>query len=655
VVVLTAGLFLSGAAIAGAAAVTVAPIAGGDPGRGREVAVAADPSGTRVVALFDQAVPGGQVWSSDSMPLLAWTSSGLGGVGAFVAQPFAPWAAPGNADRELYVSQSFRSVDLSEARAVVYRSTDGGGVWSVFFSSTQGGLHDRPMFDVDRTALRGGGAVGSPARDGEVYLTYDVLSPSSEAYQGSFLQVLRSDGGASGAALEIPSNATDGRGTAFQPVAGIADGVVHLAGRAYEDDDVVYRFRTFTGGTTAVAVEAEVIRGSAAGQKLGTTTHRGFNGHRMGGYGVLAIDRFTSVRGRRYFLGHLNPNPTDAAKDQGDLVLFRRDASAAAWTRIDETVPDGRAGTAATRVESQFLPMMDVDDQGIVHVAYYENTNRKNCAGLEAGETCAADVYYTSFDPSREQWRTPLRLSAESGQVIYTKASQDLAAADDFQLLGDYQRLTVSGRDAAKRVTVCWTALAADASTRPVCAVVTQPACGDGRAAAADGETCDDGNDSDADCCSPACTAKPMAASCQAATRCAARGACDAAAACVPSCFFRPPDAKAVLDCQPAECTPDPGADCRRFDLEVACEKAPAAEAKVRRLGLRAEKLLTRASVETRRTKRDRFVQRAIRQSALATRIASRARCKGPAPDADLSARLARARDRAICALYEIP
>lgn len=648
---IVAGVAL-GPAAAHAATATVAPIATGDDGTGKEVTVAIDPTGARIVAAFNQDAPGGRAWSTPATVPFAWNSFALTGSGRFTQQAFDAWTAPANLPLNLFLVQSFQSADRSEARAAVYKTTDGGANWTLFFQPSQGGIQQRPMLDVDRTDIRGGGALASVPHDGYVYLTFDVGTAVTGRYDGSFLQVLKPDGTSAQQQLEIPSDATNGVGAAFQPVAGIADGVVLLAGRGFDGNNVVYRFRSWDGVSTTVAVDATTITVPAIGQKLGSTAHRGFNGHRMDGYGVLGIDRFTSFRGRQYFLGSRNPNPGDTAKNQGDLVLFGRAAGATDWTELG-IVPDSD-GTNGAHVRSKFFPMMEVDDQGVVHVAFYQNTDKPNCAGLKDGEQCAADVYYSSFDPGTNEWRLPLKLSDANSRVVYTKAAQDLAAGNDYQLLGDYQRMAVTGKDTAKRVVVCWTGLQG-VTTRVQCAAIAQPACGDGQQSTAAGESCDDGNDSDEDCCSPQCLPKAEGSSCEAQSRCVPRGTCDANASCVAGCFLQPADAQSVLDCSTPACAGGFGDACQPFS-QVALTCTPQSRAaKVQKHTGRATELLTRASSLAAGHRRDRLLQRALHQAAIADRVAALAQCTSDATPLAVLDRLACLRDRTVCALYALP
>ena len=66
----------------------------------------------------------------------------------------------------------------------------------------------------------------------------------------------------------------------------------------------------------------------------------------------------------RYFITNRNPNPSDPSQDQGDIWLSKSVNNGAGWTSA--RIPSGTGRT-------QYFPMMDVDDQGWVHVAYYEN------------------------------------------------------------------------------------------------------------------------------------------------------------------------------------------------------------------------------------------------------------------------------------------
>ncbi|MGH2371906.1 MAG: hypothetical protein ACRDIC_00300, partial [bacterium] len=155
---------------------------------GAETAVAVDiANGNLLATVFNKgysnslsslrvSANGGLSWANRTFP---------NGTGTFTDYPYDPWAAAGNAGGELFASLIRRDTDSPLARVVIARSHDGGGVWSRFFEATTNDWHDRAMFDLDRSAARGGGSGG--AHDGSIYLTYDGFD-ASDNYVASYFQ-----------------------------------------------------------------------------------------------------------------------------------------------------------------------------------------------------------------------------------------------------------------------------------------------------------------------------------------------------------------------------------------------------------------------------------------------------------------------------------
>src|SRR2546425_208872 len=168
---------------------------------------------------------------------------------------------------------------------------------------------------------------------------------------------------------------------------GVADGQVYLMANAPSSDGTTayVLIHEVTGGGSSLLPDKAIWNYVPAGQRLGSTSRFGLNGHRTGGPS-MDIDRSTGRRrGTLYIIVDENPNPADPTLDQGDVVLALSSDGGVTWSSA--TLPGLAAG------KTQFFSMIDVDANGWIHVAYYQNeTGGTNGGVLNAG---SADVYYT--------------------------------------------------------------------------------------------------------------------------------------------------------------------------------------------------------------------------------------------------------------------
>jgi hypothetical protein len=445
---------------------------------GAETSLAINPGdGTDLVAAynegwnFDPAIPlststdGDVTWDARAFPV---------GDGSFTGPPFDPWAVPGNTAGEFFASSIRRNaVDGATSHAVIARSSDDGTSFTRFFESTPDVFEDRDMMDLDRTTARGGGS--GTLYDGTAYLAYDVYSADHEAsdsYMGSFLELISATGSPvmklqiSGPGTESPPFV----GSQMQPVAGVTDGTVYIQASATRD----------VLGATAIAVFHELTNGGAgpnllskswlswdtAGQQLGDSGRFGVNGHRIDNHGYLAIDRSDGPRhGWLFFISNRNPNPADPTRDQGDVWLSVSQDGAWSWT--EAPVPTALGKT-------QYFPMLDVDDQGWLHVAFYQNEAGATDAGVLNART--ANVYYTFSTDGGSTWSPVVQVNAAATALNLEDPPSDLSA-DEYYLYGDYQQLRATGTGADTTVYVLWSqydqdragALVGDARARVDC------------------------------------------------------------------------------------------------------------------------------------------------------------------------------------------
>ena len=300
------------------------------------------------------------------------------------------------------------------------------------------------MFDIDRPASLGG---TSGVHDGKTYLSYDNWGLAGSSYIGSFLEVLVGDSVQS----ELPlsgTGATPFRGTQFQPVAGINDGQILMVSNSIANGGatVSATFHELTGGGATTFFSKSTLSWAPAGQKLGASTHWGVNGHRIDARGSLAIDHsFGPKRGHLYFITNRNPNPSNNTLDQGDVYMSVSVTRGATWSTAKLPLQNGR---------TQFFPMLDVDAQGWVHLAYYQNESGNLDGGvLNAG---TVNVYYTMSRDGGKTW-TPIVRVNELANALNMEDPPLQLSSTDFDALGDYMQLRATGTGAQTSVYVGWT------------------------------------------------------------------------------------------------------------------------------------------------------------------------------------------------------
>jgi len=304
---------------------------------------------------------------------------------------------------------------------------------------------DRAMFDIDRTTARGG---TSGIYDGQMFLCFDDWGPGGSSYTGSYLDVL-SPAGAVLSELQLSgTGAVPFRGTQFQPVAGLNDGQIYFVSNQLINggSSVAAQFHEFaSAGAGTKSYTKSTIIWSPAGQRLGTSSHWGVNGHRIDERGYLAIDRTNGPRrGYLYFVTDRNPNPSDPTKDQGDLFLSISYTKGSLW----ETAP-----IPTSEGKTQFFPMIDVDDQGWIHVAYYQNETGPNGGALNAS---LANVFYTVSRDGGLTWAPPVRVNQLENSLELDAPPGDYGGTD-FDLIGDYMQIHATGTGANTSTYVAWT------------------------------------------------------------------------------------------------------------------------------------------------------------------------------------------------------
>lgn len=368
------------------------------------------------------------------------------GSGNFFGMPYDPWVIAGNAPGEFYSTQiRLNAFSPESSHAIVARSAVAGQFYSIFYEKKRAGFQDREMVDIDRTEQRGGGT--GIIHDGKVYLCYDAYT-SSLQYRGSFLQII-SPNGDSLRELRI-SSSTSFQGAQIQPVAGITDGTIYLlalAGPSKNGTVVAYLHEITNAGAGPNHFFKGAVLWPAAGQELGPGARRwGLNGHRIDNHGYLDIDRSSGLRrGFLYIISNWNPNPTDPSRDQGNINLS---VSVDGGTTFSSSV----IPTASNK--TQYFPMMHVDDQGWIHVAYYQNEAGLTNEGVQNAST--ANIYYTFSTDGGTHWSKAVQVNDAAKSLQYEEPPPNLSG-ENYYLVGDYAQLQTTGAGSSTKAYVLWT------------------------------------------------------------------------------------------------------------------------------------------------------------------------------------------------------
>ncbi len=380
---------------------------------------------------------GGINWSDEIFP---------NGAGSFTGHPFDPWAAAGIDGNVLYTSFLRRDVTPGSLlnHAILARSIDAGASWFRIFEASRALAEDRDMLDVDRTGLQGGGPGNT--HDGKIYLTYDGFDISN-TFVASYLEVLSP----AGALLNelTTSSPAQFNGTEMQPVAGTTDGQIYLMSVASSPTgDATYLiFNEVTGAGTGFSPQKSSIGFWTVGQQFGTSRRFGLNGHRTGAQMQMDIDRSNGPRrGALYVVSSRNPNPTDPTQDQGDIYLSVSTDGALSWTK---TLLPGLAPG-----KTQFFGMLDVDDDGWIHVAYYQNETGSTNNGVLNAST--ANVYYTVSNDGGQTWAPHTQVNAPADSLNYFDPPPDLSQ-QGYYLIGDYAQVRAATVAGTKVAYVFWT------------------------------------------------------------------------------------------------------------------------------------------------------------------------------------------------------
>lgn len=376
---------------------------------------------------------------------LSWTNRSFPrGGGTFTGYPFDPWANAGNTAGEFFSTQIRNDTFATgNSHCIISRSSNGGGSFSLFFEEVKAVFQDREMVDIDRTAARGGGS--GTTHDKKVYLCYDDWGSGSPVYTASLLQVVDSLG--SDVAEDTVSTAASFKGSQMQPVADTGDGRLYIQATAISGGGatIVARFHSVVNAGAGVTTDVSTLSWSAVGQRLGISSRWGLNGHRIDQHGYLDIDRSSGVRrGYLYYISNRNPNPGNSALDQGDVYVSVSTNGAVNWSSALIPTASGK---------TQYFPMLDVDGQGWLHVAYYQNDSGSTNSGvLNASKV---NLYYTFSTNGGTIWSSPIRVNADTTALDFNDPPLDLSGVS-YYLIGDYAQLQATGTDTGTKAYILW-------------------------------------------------------------------------------------------------------------------------------------------------------------------------------------------------------
>jgi hypothetical protein len=390
-------------------------------------------SGTPAIASSNDA---NASWTPQTFPV---------GVPPYDDYPWGPWGVVGNLSGEFFSSMSWVNASAINSHIVVARSDDNGANWTKFYEKNKTVLQDHPTFDLDRTTALGGGS--GAIHDGKLYLCYDDFGAGGASYIASYMQLISPTG--VGMTELLVSSLSNPRGAKVQPVAGVEDGQVYLVSHSFTPPGTIWmaRFHVLSNGGTTAQFDKSNFSYPIAGQILGPATgRRGVNGHRIDPTVSMDIDRTVgSRRGYLYVISNRNPNPANATLDQGDVFLSISTNAAANW---NSTIIPGQ-----TPGKTQFFPMMDVDDNGWIHVAYYQNESGVVNEGVFNAGT--ARLYGTISYDGGATWAEPVVVNDPLNDLDYFQPPPDLSPS--YYLLGDYNQVRATGTGENTKAYALWT------------------------------------------------------------------------------------------------------------------------------------------------------------------------------------------------------
>ncbi|MEO0973099.1 MAG: hypothetical protein AAFX85_08380 [Pseudomonadota bacterium] len=359
-----------------------------------EVTVEVNPENpSQVIAGSNNA--GGQEMYFSSDGGETWTIQGV--LPFTCCDPTLGWSADGSV---AYVAALSGSIGVS-----FWRSFDAGQTWVDRFDLTPSGS-DKEFLHVDRSP-------SSPHQD-NVYISY---------HNGNVMQFARSQD--QGATWDIQAFPGAPRGIGSDVTTDAAGNVYHFYG-AFNEREIILLKSTDGGVTFEAPLTVATTNGSFDWPVPSMESRRSWiyasaDADRSGG----AFDGSIYVAWTDTFRPEVDSNPQ--ANNNQVHVAYSRDGGAT-W---NETIPHPTADVLSVDRYNQWLT---VDENGTVHVVFYDTRNSDSRTGV--------DLYYTFSVDGGVSWNELTRVSSETS-----------ANLTDGQEWGDYNGVTVIG----ERIISVWT------------------------------------------------------------------------------------------------------------------------------------------------------------------------------------------------------
>ncbi len=324
-----------------------------------------------------------------------WTIQGV--LPNTCCDPTLGWSANGNV---AYVAALSGSIGVS-----FWRSFDGGQTWVDRFNLTPSGS-DKEFLHVDRSP-------SSPHQD-NVYISY---------HNGNVMQFARSED--QGTTWDIQGFPGAPRGIGSDVTTDSAGNVYHFYGATSEREIILLKSTdggvTFEAPFTVADTNASFDWPVPSMETRRSWIYASADADRSGG----PFDGSIYVSWTDTIAPDNNSNPE--ANNNQVHVAYSRDGGAT-WFR---SIPHPTADVLTVDRYNQWLT---VDENGTVHVVFYDTRNSQNRTGV--------DLYYTFSADGGVTWNELTRVSGETS-----------ANLTDGQEWGDYNGVTVIG----ERIVTAWT------------------------------------------------------------------------------------------------------------------------------------------------------------------------------------------------------
>ncbi len=266
---------------------------------------------------------------------------------------------------------------------VVSKSSDGGVTWSTpvkAVDSDGSTFEDKELIECDRT----GGA-----RDGYLYITWTRFA--NNMYDAYIMCVRSADGGIT---WSQPVRVSESSSCQWSvPVVG-ADGTLYVAWNDFYSPGIW--FDKSTDGGLSFGTDRRIVRTYTASDYI--------NGDVLVfSYPAMAADVWeTSPYRGNLYIAYMD---TSTAGTDYDIYFMKSEDGGITWS-TPVRVNDDPVGNGA----DQFHPWLFVDNQGIVHLVYYDRRDDP--------QNYYYNVYYTRSTDGGETWEPSRRVTSESSAPV---------------------------------------------------------------------------------------------------------------------------------------------------------------------------------------------------------------------------------------------